>query len=78
MKVGDRVRVLKVPPWAEDDPEFLTRTILAKSLGRIFPVAEVDQWGMIGIGFGEVVGREHDEVMIWIEPNCLERVEGTS
>jgi len=78
MKAGDRVRILKVPPWAEDDSEFLTRTIVEKSLGKIFPVADVDAWGLMGIGFGEVVGKDRDQVMIWIEPDYLELVESTS
>lgn len=78
MKVGDRVRVLRVPSTVEDDGEFQTRTILEKCLGKTFPVMDVNPVGMIGLEVGEVIGKAAYTETIWIEPDCLEVVESSS
>lgn len=74
MKVGDLVRVIKVPPGVRDEGEFQTRTILEKCVGRVFQVVGFQEdW--IELEVGEVVGKAAIEETIWIEPDCVEPVE---
>jgi hypothetical protein len=41
MRIGQRVRIVRVPKNVIDQTEFPTRTLLTKRLGRIFPVMDV-------------------------------------
>jgi hypothetical protein len=71
MKVGDSVRVLKVPSNLLDDPEFRTLSVFEKCVGRLFPVVGIREDGMIEIEIGEVLGKPSNMETIWIEPDCI-------
>jgi hypothetical protein len=83
MKVGDKVRLVRVPLGVKDDGEFETRAMLTKCLGRIFTVKGFQSdngrlpkrlrpgcW--VELDMGEAIRGSFDT--IWVEPNCLERL----
>ncbi len=78
MKIGDLVRVVSVPETVRDSDRFKTRSALERCLGRIFPVMGINEYGLIQIDIGEAVGKPTYMDSIWIEPECVELVEGTT
>jgi len=74
MREGDLIRVIRVPDRVEDTAEFKTRSTLGRCLGRVFPIMGFNEYGMIQIDVGEVVGRHSYMESIWIEPECVEFV----
>ncbi len=84
MKIGDKIRLLSIPPYVKDDAEFKTRTILTKCLGRIFTVRGFQADGgrdrkhfrpgcWIELHIGEVIRGLRDT--IWVEPETVELIE---
>jgi hypothetical protein len=74
MKEGDLVRIVRVPDTVHDSEHFQTRSMLEKCLGRTFPIAGFNQYGLIQLDIGEVSGRSAPMESIWIEPDCVELV----
>lgn len=73
MKVGDKVRVMRLPerlPPADGD-DLNTRRIFELCLGRVFPVAGLSS-GLIELEVGDVIGQPAYMQSIWIEPDCVE------
>jgi len=80
MKIGDKVRLTRIPDGVADDREFKTRTLLEKCLGRTFTVKGFQLDGgrtprrftrccWVELHVGEVIPDLLDS--IWIEPDCL-------
>jgi hypothetical protein len=75
MKVGDSVRVLKVPSNLQDNSELGTSSVFEKCLGHVFPVVNIREDSMIELEVGEVVGKPSYMETIWIEPDCVAVVD---
>ncbi|MDP1700352.1 MAG: hypothetical protein Q8L53_05230 [Aestuariivirga sp.] len=74
MKIGDRVRIIKVPAGLRDDDDLRTRTLFDLCLGRIFPIAGIEA-NRIELHVGEVLGAPAYIHSIYIEPENVEAVE---
>ncbi len=74
MKVGDRVRIVRLPETVRDSEEFKTRSILERCVGHVFPVMGFNNVGFIQIDIGEIIGKPPYIKSIWIEPDCVELV----
>jgi hypothetical protein len=83
MKIGDKVRLVRVPPGVRDDAEFKTKTILTRCLGHVFTVKGFQLDGArlrkrfsagawVELDIGEVIPGSNDT--IWVEPGSLERL----
>lgn len=75
MKIGDKVRVARLPqqlPQREAD-DLRTRQIFELCVGRVFPVVGLVN-GLIELEVGEVVGERAYMHSIWIEPDCVKLV----
>ena len=81
MKVGSKIRLVRVPSAVKDDGEFKTRTMLSKCVGRIFTIKGFqDEEGMtatlgsqncwLELDMGEAIPGSTDT--IWVEPDCVE------
>ena len=74
LKVGDRVRVVQVPPVLPPDTELNTRSLFELCVGRVFPVVGFNGT-LIEVEVGEVLGKPAYMDSIWIEPEFVEIVE---
>jgi hypothetical protein len=80
IKVGDNIRILKVPDGL-GDPE--TTSLFQSCLGRIFPVVgivpvpEINS-ELLELQVGEVVGQPYYMHSIWIEKEFVEVSERPS
>ena len=73
MKIGDKVRLLTVPPGLPQD-ELKTQSLFELCMGRVFPIVGF-QGDMLELEVGEVLGQEPCMNSIWIEPEFVEVVE---
>ncbi len=79
MKIGDRIRVLKIPPDVRDVKGMNTKTIFRLCVGKIFPikgfmrVPEIKK-RLLELEVGRVVGKPPCFDTIWIEPEYVEIV----
>ena len=76
MKVGDKARVIRVPPALPED-ELNTRSLLGRCLGRVFPIVGFNGAGWLELEVGEVLDKIPCMDAIWIEPELVEIVETT-
>jgi hypothetical protein len=79
MKVGDKVRVLRVPEAVTDSAAFPTRTTLLQCIGREFAIigfqhVEDLEHVLVELHVGEVVGKAPHAETIWVEADCVELV----
>ena len=74
MKIGDKIRVIKVPAGLRDDDDLRTRTLFDLCLGRTFPIAGIDA-NRIELHVGEVLGVPAYIHSIYIEPEYVEVIE---
>lgn len=83
MKIGDRIRLVKISPSVKDDGEFKTRTMLTNCLGCIFTIkgfqadggrfrrrGAKDRW--VELAMAEAIPGVMDT--IWVEPDSVELV----
>jgi len=75
MKEGDLVRIIRVPDGIRDSEELKTFSTLKQCVGRVFPIMGFNQYGMIQIDVGELLGKPSYMESIWIEPECVARVD---
>lgn len=78
MKIGERVRVTRIPAglknhWLEG------HRMARRCLGREFPVRGVQRvsklhQNWLELWVGEVLGKEASQEKLWIEPECVEVV----
>ena len=76
MKVGDRVKLIGIPPNLRDIDEMLTRTLFEKCVGRSFTVVALEAveglpYQIVKLNVGHVLGRPEDMECIWVEPEYL-------
>jgi hypothetical protein len=74
MKIGDKVRVLTVPPHLPEG-ELNTKSLFRLCVGHTFPVVGL-QGNLLELEVGEVSGKEACMDSIWIEPEHVEIVVG--
>jgi hypothetical protein len=72
MKIGDRVRVLTVPPDLQEG-ELNTQSLFKLCVGHTFPIVGL-QGDLLELEVGEVLGKEPCMDSIWIEPEHVEIV----
>jgi prephenate dehydrogenase len=75
LKQGDRVRVVRVPDAVQDTERFKTRTTLERCIGQVFYIIGFNEYGLIQIDVGGVVGKPAHMESIWIEPECVDPVQ---
>lgn len=68
MKVGDRVRIVALPPGLTEG-ELQTRSTFEKCFGHEFLVDGFDDHGAIELNVESVTGNEFET--IWIEPEFV-------
>lgn len=73
MKIGDKVRVVKVPDGVPPDNAQLI-TLFRGCVGKTFPIIKFDD-GLIELHVGEAFGKPADYHQIWLEPAQLKLVE---
>lgn len=69
MKIGDRVEVVSVPLSLPSGMG--TQALFEACVGRVFPIAGIDDNGLLELNVGEVVGEESYIHTIWIEADCV-------
>ena len=74
MKVGDIIRVVKVPAGLRDDGDLRTKTLFDLCLGKTFPIVGIDA-NRIELHVGELLGELSYIHSIYIEPENVEVVE---
>jgi len=72
MKIGDRVRVLTVPPDLREG-ELSTQSLFKLCVGRTFSIVGF-QGNLLELEVGEVLSKEPCMDSIWIEPEHVEIV----
>lgn len=69
MNIGDSVEVVAVP---KSLPAGMgTQALFEACVGRVFPIAGIDDNGLLELQVGEVVGEESYMHSIWIEASCV-------
>ncbi len=74
MKIGDKIRVIKVPAGLRDVGDLHTRALFDLCLSRIFPIAGIEA-NRIELHVGEVLGARAHFHSIYIEPEHVEVIE---
>lgn len=82
MKVGDRVRLVALPPGLRDDDDLQTKSVFEACLGQTFVIHAYDPavrldgspYPLYELHVGHVVGAQDFEHSIWVEPAYLELV----
>jgi hypothetical protein len=77
LKIGDKVRLIGIPPDAHDDEELGTRTLFEKCLGRKFTVAGLETveglpFRLVQLDVGHILGQDSSLQKIWVEPEYLQ------
>jgi len=77
LKIGDKVRLVGIPPGLQDDPELRTRTLFEKCLGKTFAIIALEdvdglQAPLIRLDVGHIVGEAPYGQTIWVEPRYLQ------
>ena len=83
MKIGDQVRVVRLPDGLVEDDLFQTISLFEHCLGRTFPIVgiqPVPETGsdLLELEVGEVVGKPAYVHSIWIERDFVEVVEAAN
>jgi hypothetical protein len=84
MKIGDKIRLVRVPSAVKDDGKFKTRTMLTKSIGVIFTIKGFQGDGCtfltrgskncsVELDMREAITGTSDT--IWVESDCVELVK---
>ena len=78
-RVGDKVRLIGVPPDIRDDEKLQTRTLFEKCLGKTFTVGGLETveglpYQIVRLDVGHVLGQAPHLETIWVEPEYLELV----
>jgi hypothetical protein len=76
MKIGDTVRLIRIPSHLKDDEELKTRSLFEKCLGKVFPIAELRSVNglspqLVQLDVGHVLGKPEYMESIWVEPENL-------
>ena len=76
LKVGDAVRVLRVPPSVDEQMPEETRQIFRRCVGQILRVDGFDDYGHLELNVRDDGSQctDHCGHTIWIEPEFVEHV----
>jgi hypothetical protein len=80
MKVGDKIRVLRIPDGLEDDERMQTKSLFGLCIGQVFPIVgivpvpEINS-ELLELHVGSVVGQPAYMHSIWIERELVDVVE---
>ena len=77
MRIGDRVRLIGIPPDTHDDEEVQTRALFEKCLGKTFTVSGLETveglpYQLVQLDVGDMVGQAPDLQKVWVEPEYLQ------
>jgi hypothetical protein len=72
MKIGDKVRVMKVPDGVPPDNQVMT--LFRGCVGKTFPIVKIDD-GLVELHVGEAFGKPAEFHQIWLEPAQLKLIE---
>jgi len=77
VKVGDRVRLIGIPPGLSDDDELQTRSLFEKCLGRSVRIVDLEtvdgfSYKLVKLNVGHLLGQSDYLDSIWVEPEYLE------
>ena len=72
MKIGDKVRVMKVPDGVPPDNQVMT--LFRGCVGKTFPIVKIDD-GLVELHVGEAFGKPAEFHQIWLESAQLKLVE---
>jgi len=77
MKVGDRVKLIGIPPDVTDDHELQTRSLFQKCLGQYFVISEIEtveglSYPLAKLNVGQMVGGSSELHAIWVEERYLQ------
>jgi hypothetical protein len=80
VKIGDKVRLIGIPPDAHDEEELRTRTLFEKCLGKTFTVAGLETVEglpnqLVQLDVGHVLGKAPYLETIWVETEYLQVAE---
>jgi hypothetical protein len=70
VKVGDKVRLLGIPPWLEDFQDLSIKSAFQRCVGKDFTVAAITDKGWAELPIGAVTGNGGEK--IYVSPNFLE------
>lgn len=73
MKIGDKVRVLRVPDGVPSDNKQLL-TLFKGCIGKDFAIAGIED-GLIELHVGEAFGKPAEYHQIWLEPAYVRPLE---
>ena len=73
MKIGDKVRVERMPDGVPPDNKQL-QTLFRSCLGKTFPIVKFDG-PLVELHVGELFGKPADYHQIWLEPDRVKLVE---
>ena len=75
MKIGDKIRVVKIPISAEGvSDEMGTQKLFEDCLGKVFEIKGFDDIGHIELHVGKLRGEKDYLHSVWIEPEFVEPV----
>ena len=72
MKIGDKVRVMKVPDGVPPDNQVMT--LFRGCVGKTFPIVKMDD-GLVELHVGEAFGKPAEFHQIWLEPAQVKLIE---
>ena len=79
VRIGDKVRLIGVPPNIHDGERLQTRPLFEKCLGQTFTVAGLETveglpYQLVRLDVGHILGQAPYLETIWVEPEYLELV----
>ena len=77
MNIGDKVRVVGIPPHVYDEDDLKTRSLFEKCIGKVLQVEGLEKveglnHPLFRLDVGHVVGKNAWEHTIWVEPEFVE------
>jgi hypothetical protein len=77
VNIGDKVKLIRIPPDLHDDEKLQTRALFEKCLGETFAVAGLESveglpYQLVQLEVGHMRGRAPYLETIWVEPEYLQ------
>jgi len=69
MRVGDKVRLIDVPPGLEDFPDLPTKSTFRRCLGSEFTVTGINEIGWAELPIESITGKKGEK--IYVSPRFL-------
>jgi len=76
MKIGDKVKLIGIPPNLKDDEKLGTRSLFEKCLEKAFPIVAIESveglsQHLVHLDVGHVLGKPEYMESIWVETEYL-------